>query len=57
MTIDYVYKVVVDGEVYFEEDASTVRGNFGTVDEVTRYRLVDPEDITDSVNGGYFRGQ
>lgn len=53
---EYVYKVVIDDEeVYFVDDADSIIDMFGTVAEVIRFRLVDPEDITDEVNGGYLR--
>lgn len=52
--IDFIYRVVCsDYEVYWVEDPNTILESFGTVEEVTRYMLVDPEDITDSINGDY----
>jgi hypothetical protein len=52
--IDFIYRVVCsDDEVYWVDNANTILESFGTVEEVTRYMLVDPEDITDSVNGDY----
>jgi hypothetical protein len=51
---DFIYKVIDDtDETYWVDDPNTILDSFGTVQEVTRYLLVDPEDITDSVNGSY----
>ena len=51
---DFIYRVVDEtDEEYWVEDPNTILETFGTVQEVTRYLLVDPEDITDSVNGSY----
>lgn len=51
---DFIYRVVDDtDEIYWVDDPNTILDSFGTVQEVTRYLLVDPEDITDSVNGSY----
>jgi hypothetical protein len=51
---DYVYKVIdVDGETYWMDDETKIVESFGKVIEVTRYYLMNPEDITDSVNGDY----
>jgi outer membrane lipoprotein-sorting protein len=51
---EYIYQVVVDDETYWIYDPETIRDSFGTVQEVTRFRLVDPLDVTDSINGNYF---
>ncbi len=54
---DYVYRVVDDtDDVHWVTDAGEITDMFGTVSEVTRYRLVDPTDFTDEVNGGFLRG-
>jgi hypothetical protein len=51
---DFIYRVVDEtDEEYWVDDPNTILDTFGTVQEVTRYLLVDPEDITDSVNGSY----
>jgi hypothetical protein len=51
---EFVYYVVTDDdETYWVEDPNTILESFGTVQEVTRYLLVDPTDVTDSVNGDY----
>ena len=51
---DFIYRVLDEtDEEYWVEDPNTILETFGTVQEVTRYLLVDPEDITDSVNGSY----
>lgn len=51
---DFIYRVVDEtDEEYWVDDPNTILDSFGTVQEVTRYLLVDPEDITDSVNGSY----
>ena len=51
---DFIYKVIDEtDEEYWVDDPNTILDTFGTVQEVTRYLLVDPEDITDSVNGSY----
>ncbi len=53
---EYVYRVVDDMyEIYWVEDATEILSTFGKVHEVTRYLITNPEDITDSVNGGYYR--
>jgi len=52
---EYAYKVVDDlYEVFWVDDVSDIKNMFGTVLEVTRYRLVDPVDVTDDVNGDYW---
>lgn len=50
---EHVYQVIVDDETYWVDDPETILDSFGTVQEVTRYLLVDPLDVTDSINGGY----
>lgn len=51
---DFIYKVIDEtDEEFWVDDPNTILDSFGTVQEVTRYLLVDPEDITDSVNGSY----
>ena len=51
---DFIYRVIDEtDEEYWVDDPNTILDTFGTVQEVTRYLLVDPEDITDSVNGSY----
>lgn len=51
---DFIYRVVDEtDEEFWVDDPNTILDSFGTVQEVTRYLLVDPEDITDSVNGSY----
>lgn len=53
---DFIYKVLVeDNEVYWVEDPAEILYQFGTVTEVTRYLLTDPEDVTDEINGEYYR--
>jgi hypothetical protein len=52
---EYVFRVVDDMyEIYLVEDATEILSTFGKVHEVTRYRLSDPVDITDQVNGNYY---
>jgi len=52
---DVIYKVITsDGEVYWMADASEILIWFGTVEEVTRYELRDPVDVTDEINGRYY---
>lgn len=56
MDTDFIYLVQgSNGDIYWVDDPTTILDGFGTVEAVTRYRLVDPEDITDEVNGGYLR--
>lgn len=51
---DFIYRVIDEtDEEFWVDDPNTILDSFGTVQEVTRYLLVDPEDITDSVNGSY----
>lgn len=51
---DFIYRVIDEtDEEFWVDDPNTILDTFGTVQEVTRYLLVDPEDITDSVNGSY----
>lgn len=53
---EYIYKVTdANYEVWWEEDKDEILNQFGTVAEVVRYRVVDPEDVTDEVNGEYYR--
>ena len=53
---EYVFKVVDSVYKYwFVDDPTEILNEFGKVEQVTRYRLVDPVDITDAVNGGYLR--
>ncbi len=53
---EYVYKVLTeDEEVYWVDDPHEITQSFGTVAEVIKYRVVDPEDITDPINGEYYR--
>ena len=53
---EYVYKVLTeDGDVYWVNDPYEITQSFGTIAEVTKYRVVDPEDITDPINGEYYR--
>lgn len=55
---EHVYKVVDDlYEIYYVVDASEIINTFGKVTEVTKYRLMDPVDITDAINGGYIRDE
>jgi hypothetical protein len=50
-----VYKVTtVDDEIYWVDDAHSILDSFGTVLEVTKYVLTNPEDITDAINGQYY---
>ena len=52
---DFVYKVSTsDGEVWWLDTADDILRSFGTVEEVTRYMVVDPVDITDDINGAYY---
>lgn len=52
---DVIYKVITsDGEVYWMADASEILIWFGTLEEVTRYELRDPVDVTDEINGRYY---
>lgn len=52
---DFVYKIITsDGEVWWFDNADDILRSFGTVEEVTRYMVVDPVDITDDINGDYF---
>jgi hypothetical protein len=47
----FVYKITTqDEEVYWMDDDEGITESFGTVLEVTRYLLTNPEDVTDSVN-------
>lgn len=53
---EHVFKVVDESyDVYWVDDARDIKSMFGSVIEVTKYQLVDPVDITDSVNGDYLR--
>lgn len=53
---EYVYKVLTeDGDVYWVNDPYEITQSFGTIAEVVKYRVVDPEDITDPINGEYYR--
>lgn len=52
---DFIYRIVDNtDEVYWLDDADEILSSFGTVEQVTRFMLVDPEDITDSINGNYY---
>jgi len=52
---DFIYRIVDNtDEVYWLDDADEILRSFGTVEQVTRFMLVDPEDITDSINGNYY---
>jgi hypothetical protein len=52
---DFIYRVIDSSyEVYWTDEPETILADFGTVQEVTRFMLVDPEDITDSINGNYY---
>lgn len=52
---DFVYRVIDStDETYWVDDPETILDSFGTVQDVTRFMLVDPEDITDSINGNYY---
>ena len=56
MDTEFVYLVQDgSGDYYWEDDPTTIYTVYGTVESVIRYCLVDPEDITDEVNGGYLR--
>lgn len=55
---DFVYRVVDNtDETYWVDDPDSILVSFGTVQEVIRYLLADPEDITDSINGSYYRDE
>lgn len=51
---DFVYRITdsCDDE-YWETDATCILTSYGTAIEVMRFSLVDPVDVTDSINGGY----
>ena len=52
--MEYVYKITDESEeTYWLEDKEQIYPSFGKCLEVVRYRLIDPEDITDSINGEY----
>lgn len=52
---DFIYRVTcTDDEIYWVDDPNTILESFGTVEEVVRYMLVDPTDITDDINGNYY---
>ena len=52
---DFIYRVVDStDETYWTQDCDDIISMFGTVQEVTRYLLVDPVDVTDAINGEYF---
>lgn len=52
---DFIYRVIDSSyEVYWTDEPETILADFGTVQEVTRFMLVDPEDVTDSINGNYY---
>jgi hypothetical protein len=52
---EYAYKVLTeDEEEYWVSDPYSITSSFGTVLEVTKYRVTNPEDITDAINGDYY---
>jgi hypothetical protein len=53
---EYVYKVLTeDVEEYWVSDPYGIISSFGTVVQVTKYLVTNPEDITDAINGEYYK--
>lgn len=49
----FIYRVVTqDEEEYWVDEPYYILDTFGTVIEVTKFLLSDPEDITDEINKG-----
>lgn len=53
---EYMYKVLTEyEEEYWVSDPYGILLSFGTVVQVTKYLVTNPEDITDAINGEYYK--
>jgi len=55
---NHIYKVTDENDdVYWEENPYSILTSYGTCIEVLKFTLKDAEDITDEINGGYFKDE